>query len=285
MNLYNVYTTMADYHNFKRKKPLMELLDTRKIKYSPKLTISKMIELLDSSQNVEKKEQVDSLVDSLCKMSMELGDDQHTQSNSQVQHTNIEKILSTFGYSADASTQKYYLAQPNGSQKSPDFYLCSVDESGTKTVISVECKIGRNSIFWNDGFPRDDVIYVFTCHKYNTTKLILGKDMYTADDRKSYEKYTEIKNKLNKEFREEMAHSTFYPTFRGAWKQNNIDSLNSNIDEIRAILCPVKNCDEHRPKGISLFAGCGGDTLGMEIAGVDVVGFVEIDKNATESHK
>ena len=39
-----------------------------------------------------------------------------------------------------------------------------------------------------------------------------------------------------------------------------------------------------RPKALSLFAGCGGDTLGLERAGFDVVGFVEWDKNAAASH-
>ena len=38
-------------------------------------------------------------------------------------------------------------------------------------------------------------------------------------------------------------------------------------------------------KAISLFSGAGGDTLGMENAGVEVVGFVEFDKKAIETHK
>ena len=35
---------------------------------------------------------------------------------------------------------------------------------------------------------------------------------------------------------------------------------------------------------ISLFSGCGGDTLGMTNAGIDVKAFVEIDRHATASH-
>jgi len=38
-------------------------------------------------------------------------------------------------------------------------------------------------------------------------------------------------------------------------------------------------------KGISLFAGCGGDTLGMENAGIKVVGFVEFWDKAINTHK
>jgi len=38
-------------------------------------------------------------------------------------------------------------------------------------------------------------------------------------------------------------------------------------------------------KAISLFSGCGGDTLGMTMAGIDLVGYVEIDKNAILTHE
>ena len=37
-------------------------------------------------------------------------------------------------------------------------------------------------------------------------------------------------------------------------------------------------------KGISLFSGAGGDTIGMENAGIDVCGFVEFDNDAITSH-
>jgi len=37
-------------------------------------------------------------------------------------------------------------------------------------------------------------------------------------------------------------------------------------------------------KAISLFSGAGGDTLGMKNAGIDVVGYVEFDKAAIETH-
>jgi DNA (cytosine-5)-methyltransferase 1 len=37
-------------------------------------------------------------------------------------------------------------------------------------------------------------------------------------------------------------------------------------------------------KAISLFAGAGGDTQGLEDAGIEVVSFVEFDKKAKETH-
>ena len=40
-----------------------------------------------------------------------------------------------------------------------------------------------------------------------------------------------------------------------------------------------------RPKALSLFSGLGGDSLGIEKAGYDVVAYNEIDKTAIESHQ
>ena len=40
-----------------------------------------------------------------------------------------------------------------------------------------------------------------------------------------------------------------------------------------------------KPKAISLFSGMGGDTLGMKMAGFDVIAFNEFDKHAINSHK
>lgn len=43
--------------------------------------------------------------------------------------------------------------------------------------------------------------------------------------------------------------------------------------------------DNIKYKAISLFSGAGGDTLGMKMADIDVVGFIEIDKDAIKTHK
>ena len=43
--------------------------------------------------------------------------------------------------------------------------------------------------------------------------------------------------------------------------------------------------EKEEMKAISLFAGCGGDTLGLENAGIKVIGFVEFWNKAIETHK
>ena len=44
-------------------------------------------------------------------------------------------------------------------------------------------------------------------------------------------------------------------------------------------------CTKSPNKAISLFSGCGGDTLGLERAGITVVAFLELKKTFIESHK
>ena len=58
----------------------------------------------------------------------------------------------------------------------------------------------------------------------------------------------------------------------------------SKIEDLRN--CLIDHFSKHEPKplGISLFAGAGGDSLGMENAGVNVIGFVEKDPIATRTH-
>jgi len=47
----------------------------------------------------------------------------------------------------------------------------------------------------------------------------------------------------------------------------------------------MKEIEHKKLKAISLFSGAGGDTRGMEDAGLNVVGFVEYDKEAIKTHK
>jgi site-specific DNA-cytosine methylase len=42
---------------------------------------------------------------------------------------------------------------------------------------------------------------------------------------------------------------------------------------------------ENNPKALSLFSGMGGDSVGMEAAGFDVIAFSEFDNPAINTHR
>jgi len=56
------------------------------------------------------------------------------------------------------------------------------------------------------------------------------------------------------------------------------------IEKIKLSFKKIENSNRNL-KALSLFSGCGGDTLGMELSNVNVVGFIENDKDAIKSHK
>jgi hypothetical protein len=71
-----------------------------------------------------------------------------------------------------------YKAQPNGSQKFPDFRLLDYE-------LNLECKssVGYKPM-WNRGLPRPDALYIITCKKLNRTNIFFGKYVLPAKKRK-----------------------------------------------------------------------------------------------------
>lgn len=67
-----------------------------------------------------------------------------------------------------------FIMQPGGSQSPPDFLLR--DFSG-KCVL-IEAKSSERTVFpmWNDNFPKQDLIYIFSCGVYNETTIWKGSD-------------------------------------------------------------------------------------------------------------
>lgn len=57
---------------------------------------------------------------------------------------------------------------------------------------------------------------------------------------------------------------------------------NSYVDELSRLYNNAHNSNNSGIKGIALFSGCGGMTLGFKAAGFDLVGHVEIDKSAND---
>jgi hypothetical protein len=65
-----------------------------------------------------------------------------------------------------------FIEQPFGSQSAPDFIIC-IDGF----VLWLECKSSDNGkITWNTGFPRKDVLFIFTSKKKDKTTIFFGQD-------------------------------------------------------------------------------------------------------------
>jgi hypothetical protein len=77
----------------------------------------------------------------------------------------------------------FYIKQPFGSQKQPDFIIC-VDGF----ILWIECKSGKNNIVWNTGFPKKDILYVFSNKTKNCTTLFLGQETEIVEKYPNFEK-------------------------------------------------------------------------------------------------
>lgn len=65
----------------------------------------------------------------------------------------------------------YYLKQPFGSQKPPDFIVL-IDNM---KPIQIECKCSKTMApMWNCTYPKSDIIYLFNCGKIDKTFLFIG---------------------------------------------------------------------------------------------------------------
>jgi DNA (cytosine-5)-methyltransferase 1 len=180
----------------------------------------------------------------------------------------------------------YYIHQPYGSQNSPDFILVNVSNGFSKT-LNIECKTGKNIISWNDGFPEPDTLYIFYCMKFCKTNLFVDTDLVNDNVRDCKKKSNDIIKNANSMLREKLKDEKWYPTIRSAWNSSDINNItnktsSTTVDEMMSLLTSPDF--KIYKRGISLFSGAGGDTLGMELAGVKVIGFVEKNKTATLTH-
>jgi len=196
----------------------------------------------------------------------------------------------------------YYVEEPYGTQNPPDFLLCIIHNKKIQKTLSFELKTGRKKIMWNDGHPRKNTIYLYTDNKLCKSLVLLGDNLINDDTRKILDKYLNLIKKMNIEIKSDMSNCSdnFNIYVRKAnsqtidiskyslldiinFKKNICLKINKfiNIPKLRDSVNSVQNMPK---KGISLFSGAGGDTIGMTNAGVDVVGFVEFDEDAIQTH-
>lgn len=90
-----------------------------------------------------------------------------------------------------------FIEQPFGSQSAPDFIIC-VDGY----ILWIECKSGSDKITWNTGYPKTDILFVFSCKKKNTTTIFFGQSsdiiVNNPDFESEYEWFDKVLKKFSK---------------------------------------------------------------------------------------
>lgn len=110
----------------------------------------------------------------------------------------IERLLVLNGFSNHLENQQcYYIHQPNGSQKPPDFRVYDNDE-----YIDIECKSSKSSYkpMWNCSIPNRLTYYLFTNTKENNTLIIKGDRIVTIPLIKILNEYKLETKKLENRF-------------------------------------------------------------------------------------
>lgn len=185
-----------------------------------------------------------SIVDSVCGSTMAIGTGSSTQTNSGQQHNMFMRALTDNGFvnlMANSKKSKkrdkldnkppglYFIEEPNGHQKSPDFILYNKKEGGELLEQKVECKKSDGTtIIWNDGFPQLDTLYIVSLNtkKPNRrTAWLRGCDLF---DQSAFDISTETKQlhkHINYIYRTkcDTSQDGWYHTTRSASSQRNID--------------------------------------------------------------
>lgn len=153
---------------------------------------------------------------------------------------------------------------------------------------------------WNDGYPRKDTIYLYTDNRLYKSIVCVGDYLINDDTQKVLDKYLRLIKKINTAVKLELSNcSENAGGFKIYLRKANIQSMDiSKYSEIDLINFKKNICIKinkfininhtiqsmFQKRGISLFSGAGGDTIGMTNAGMDVVGFVEFDDDAIQTH-
>jgi hypothetical protein len=89
--------------------------------------------------------------------------------------------------------KKILFHQPYGSQAPPDFLLVDILKD-TIHFQPVEVKSGKKAATWNNNYPKDDWIYIFSGNDGVT--YFLGKNIITQDVKNIFEEYKKVRKEL-----------------------------------------------------------------------------------------
>jgi len=158
--------------------------------------------------------------------------------NSKIHEESVEKIIIESGFkhknNISENEKCYYINQPNGSQRPPDFIVVDNNES-----VELECKSKKTGYkpMWNSSYPNRTNLYIFTTQKDNRTLIIHGNKITTPKLETLLEKYKKATKQLeitfNKEIKELSKEDNPYDIgvyARNMFVQNKHFDEKDNID-------------------------------------------------------
>lgn len=229
-------------------------------------------------------------------------------SNMSIEKEIIRSILKSRNKRIGKPDGIYYIEEPFGSQQYPDFILLNIHDRTIKQLQKFELKTGNKKIKWNDGYPRKDGMYLYTDNKLHKSVILTRDHLFNDDAEEVLNKYLNLIKAMNTDIKMELDNCSekamgFNIYIRKGNDQSIDISKYSAIDiiNLQKNICIKINNFINIPKlsditslrttpvmsqkrGISLFSGAGGDTIGMTNAGINVVGFVEFDDDAIQTH-
>lgn len=139
-----------------------------------------------------------------------------------------------------------FIEQPFGSQMCPDFIIC-IDGF----ILWIECKSGKDIITWNTGYPKTNILYIFSCKKRNTTTLFFGQSteiiVKNPTFESDYELYDKELKKLSKKLFEDKFDTDEYSFYM---RRMLNDKTKYSNPEIRAsFMKEVENILNEKLKG------------------------------------
>ena len=135
--------------------------------------------------------EMDHLVSKLRDIKLCLDKKKCTQKNSKTQHLAVKNILLESGIEEIIKeTGKfkkmkkgihrlndglYFMEEPFGSQQYPDFVIMKFVSGRMVHFVKLELKSGHGGITWNDGYPRDDCVYLYYEKKEQRSYMFTGE--------------------------------------------------------------------------------------------------------------
>lgn len=161
---------------------------------------------------------INSLIDDLVTFPSQrrLGTESHqTQRSGRYYHNYAFSTLVQFGfkeldkksYREQRVTQDglYVVNEPNGSQKAPDILLTKIRDSKIVNTLGIEVKSGNKKIFWNDGIPQEDVLYMYYDYKLRKSLLVSGKHLIPEKDRILMMRFKQELRELTMKYKKEVS--------------------------------------------------------------------------------